>query len=548
MIRVTVRGRGGFAVMTVVVCLVVSACASHPVVDPGPRKQSSVPAAHSALAEATWIVEAEPTTLDPIYDYGYYDNTIIANMCEPLVRMNADLSTTDWLATSKKLDDTTWVYDLKPGVTFWDASPVRPEDVVYSLERNVGADTDSYFGSYFTRVKSVSKTGPSQVTVTLSKPDALWNSSTIVTAGAYIVSESFAKRVGKRFGSPGTGVMCTGPYKFSSWTSGDSVTMEKYEGYWNKAVDVRTQKVRFIFVTDSAAQANALTSGRAQGMYLRDQTILPQLERSGGHVYLGPGLTYFFVAPTLKPGPMGDPRIRQALSKALDRQAIVDKIFAGAGVPSRSLVGEDAWGPNPAVRAIYEAAFKNLPDEKVDLDAAKALVSEAGTPKQKIVLAYPTEGGSYQLKLASVVQDAGKRIGLNVSLMPLSPTVSAQLYQDPKGMAAAGIDMISLSFNVNNADPFGMYQIFDPQAGIVDNYSGFNDPAATKLLAQAAGTYDDVERARLTAAAEKIIMDRLPMIPILSSNAVVFMSKGVTGAPASFSQIWSAWAAELGAP
>lgn len=512
--------------------------------DPSSRT-SKVPPGRSEIDKVTWIVEAEPSTLDPIYDYGYYDNTIIANMCEPLVRMNSDLSTSDWLATSKMVDPLTWTYDLKPGITFWDGSPLTPADVVYSLGRNLGAHSDSYFASYFNRIRSITATGPSQVTVRLSKPDALWNTSTILTAGGYIVSKRFAEAAGKRFGGPGAGVMCTGPYRFQSWAPGDAITTKRYDGYWNDDLQARTKELRFIFLQDSAAQANALVSGSAQGMYIRDQTILPRLAGSG-ETYYGPGLTYFFVAPTLKPGPMNDLRIRQALSKAIDRKAIVKTIFAGAGAPLRTLVGEDAWGPNEAVRDVYSKAYDSYPDETVDLGGAKKLVEAAGSPQEKIVLAYPTEGGSYQLKLASVIQDAAKRIGLNVELKPLSPAIAAQLYQDPEGMAAADIDMISLSFNVNNADPFGMYQLFDPGAESVDNYSRFEDPEATRLLDKAAGTYDDLDRARLTVAAQKIIMAQLPMIPIMSINAVVHMGEGVTGAPASFSQIWSAWAADLG--
>lgn len=532
---------------TAALCLVLTACSGGDDRDEDPPGLSSaVPPAKTTLNEATWIVEAEPTTLDPIYNFGYYDNTIIANLCEPLVRMNADLSTSDWLATSNQIDPLTWTYDLKPGIKFWDGSPVTPEDVVFSFSRSLGSETDSYFGSYFSRVRTVEETGPSQVTVRLSEPDALWNTSTILTAGAYIISKRFAEAAGQQFGAPGTGVMCTGPYEFSEWKTGDSITMTQFVDYWNEDIEPKTETISFEFLTDSSAQANALVSGEAQGMYIRDQTILPQLARSGGKTYFGPGLTYFFIAPTLKEGPMGDIRIRKALSKVIDREAIVKTIFGGAGVPVKALVGDDAWGPDPEVRAIYQQAYDALPDPTADADGAKKLVEQAGSPSDEIVLAYPTEGGSYQLKLASVIQDFAKRIGLNVTLKALSPAVAAQLYQDPEGMAAADIDMISLSFNVNNADPFGMYQIYDPEAGAVDNYSGFTDPEAARLLHDAAGTYDDVERARMTVAAQEIIVAQLPMIPIMSINAVLYLGEGVTGAPASFSQIWSAWATDLG--
>ncbi|KAA0084559.1 ABC transporter substrate-binding protein [Mycolicibacterium sp. P9-64] len=543
-LRARPQVRTAAAMTAMLVCL--SGCGGSTGSTDAALRPSEVPKATTTLPAATWIVEAEPSTLDPIFDFGYYDNTIIANMCEPLVRLNGDLSTSDWLAKSTMVNPTTWTYDLKPGITFWDGSPLTPEDVVYSLGRNLDEGVGSYFSSYYGRVKDVKQTGPSQVTVILKEPDALWNTSTILTSGSYIVSKKFAEAAGKNFGAPGTGVMCTGPYKFGRWTSGDSITMEKNSNYWNHEVDVKTDKFKFVFLTDSAAQANALATGQAQGMYVRDQTIIPRLQNTGGKLYYGPGLTYYFIAPTLKKGPMSNVKIRQALSKVVDRAGIVKSIFSSAGTPLRTLVGEDAWGPNEDVRKVFQTAYDSYPDETVDVEGAKQLVKEAGSPTEKVVVAYPTEGGAYQLKLASVIQDAARSIGLNVELKPLSPAVAAQLYQDPDAMAAADIDMISLSFNVNNADPFGMYQLFDPAAKGVDNYSRWEDPDATRYLAEAAGTYDPVERAKLTVAAEKIIMNALPFIPVMSVNAVLYMGPGVTGAPASFSQIWSAWAADVG--
>lgn len=546
--NVHARARGVTSSLVLALCLLLTGCSGGSPTDKkvDPTSTDTVPAAKTDLAQATWVLEGEPASLDPIYDYAYFDNTVIANMCEPLVRLNADLTTENWLATAKMVDPTTWTYDLRPGVTFWDGSPVTPADVVYSLKRNMDPNLGSYFSSTFYRVKDVTQSGPMQVTVKLTKPDAQWNDTTMVQAGNYIVSKKFAEVAGKKFGSAGTGVMCTGPYKFDRWAPGDSITMSKNTNYWNHDFAPKTAQIKFVFLEDSSAQANALTSDQAQGMYVRDPGIISRLKDSGGHVYYGPGLTYQFVIPTAKQGPLSNVKIRQALSMALDRKAIADKIFDGAAVPIKTLAGPDSWGPDPKVSAVYKAAYASYASTKPDVAAARKLVDAAGSPTDRLVLAYPTQGGDYQLKLATVIQATAKEIGLNMVLKPLSPSVAASLYQDPDAMVKAGIDLVSVFFNLNSADPFGMYQIFDPAANNVYNYSHFESPTATQYLEAASTEYDAVKRAENTVKAQKIIMGGFPMIPLVSNYAVLYLGRSVTGPPASFSQIFSAWAPELG--
>lgn len=536
------------AALCAIAAIVAAGCSSGNSSDRDETPTNDVPPAKTAVDKVVWALEAEPSSLDPIFTYNYYDNTILANLCEPLVRMNADLTTSDWLATSTMVDPLTWTYDLKPGITFWDGSAITPEDVVFSLKRNMDPELGSYFGSYFSRIKDVVETGPNQVTVKLTQPDALWNSSTIVTSGAFIISKRFAEAAGSDFGSAGKGIMCSGPFQFDSWTPGDSITMTAFDDYWNADVKPKVSTFIFRFLTESTAQANALTAGEADGMYVRDRGILPRLERSDGKVYVGDSLTYQFLIPSSRKGPLEDITVRKALSTALDRQAIADKVFDGAAEPLKTLVNEDAWGSDPDVIRVYQEAYDTYPSTEPDIEAAKKLVQQAGNPKDPIVLAYPTAGGDFQLKLATVVQDAGKKIGLTIELKPLSPSTAALLYQDPDAIARAGIDLFSVAYNVNNADPFGMYQTFDPGAGSVYNYSHFEDDTATKSLEEAAGTYDDVRRAELTVAAEKKVMASLPIIPIVSTGTVLYMDNSITGAPASFSQIWYPWAADVGGP
>ncbi|MBN9613242.1 MAG: ABC transporter substrate-binding protein, partial [Actinobacteria bacterium] len=120
----------------------------------------------------TWNLPYEPLSLDPMLTFNYAENTVDANLCDSLLRMNPDLTTGPGLAEKVDTpDDTTLVYTIRDGVKFWDGTPLTPADVVYSIDRQSGANNaDSYYSEYFTSVKSVQQTGAHEVTVHLSKP------------------------------------------------------------------------------------------------------------------------------------------------------------------------------------------------------------------------------------------------------------------------------------------------------------------------------------------------------------------------------------------
>ena len=86
--------------------------------------------------EVKWNLPYEPMSLDPMFGFNYAENTVTANLCESLVRMKPDLSTEPGLATDvAQPDDTTLVYTIRDGVTFWNGNPLTAEDVAWSLYR-----------------------------------------------------------------------------------------------------------------------------------------------------------------------------------------------------------------------------------------------------------------------------------------------------------------------------------------------------------------------------------------------------------------------------
>ena len=104
----------------------------------------------------------------------------------------------------------------------------------------------SYWASVYRNVKSIEKTGPMEVTVTLTQPDSMFNQYMAVTPGT-IESKAFLEKAGADYGNPSTGVDCTGPFEFDTWKSGQSITLKRYDDYWDPRCKAKAAQVKFVF-------------------------------------------------------------------------------------------------------------------------------------------------------------------------------------------------------------------------------------------------------------------------------------------------------------
>ena len=166
------------------------------------------------LDKVTWNLPYEPSSIDPAKTFNYAENTATANLVENLLRLRPDFTIEPGLAESfTNPSPTTWVYKIREGVTFWDGKPMTADDVVYSLQRNMDPDVGSFFAYYYANVEKIEKTGEYEVTVTLKKPDVLFNEAMATPAGA-VLEKAYCEAKGVDFGTPKGGVMGTGPFKF----------------------------------------------------------------------------------------------------------------------------------------------------------------------------------------------------------------------------------------------------------------------------------------------------------------------------------------------
>ena len=500
------------------------------------------PTAKGEIDRVTWnSTYGELASLDPIKAANYPENTVIANLCENLFQMQPDFSVTPNLAESFEVspDSKSYVFQIRDDVTFWDGTPMTADDVVFSLNRHLDPAEGSYLASSFADVTSIEKTGDWEVTLKLSRPSTILDAELASNLGA-VVQQKQRKAAGDNYGNPEAGVMCTGPFQAGEWKQGQSITLERYDGYWNTGKRAKAKEVEIGFVVDPTAIATGLSTGEIQGSYDVPLSALGQLSSAAtGSLYYGQGMQIMAIISTGN-GAFGDPAVRRALTRATDRQAIADTVYEGTGSPSRSIVPQSPWNRYPEVAELRD---EKLPDLSYDLEAARAELKAAEVDlSQPIKIAYPSER-SFYADILNEMANGAKELGLTLEPTGVPSAQFGAFFSDPE--ARKGYDGFVTTNYMNSPSPLVHLEEV-AYSGSQLNYSGLSDPEVDAAIDAAYAESDPQRRAELTVEAEALIMQQQPWVPISDLAVRLSMDKSVTGAPASFVYQYYPWAADLG--
>lgn len=526
--------------------LLVSACgrsigtsASTGDVSPTKGLVTTTAAGVKPVSSVTWAVYRPVDSLDPIFAFDYPENTAISLMCESLLLQAPDGAIGPGLATVTNPAPTRLVFTLRPGVTFWNGDPVTTADVIYSLHRQLDPAYGGFYGQVFDRVSAIAATGPRQVTISLKQPD-YWLEGELASMAGIIISKSYALKEGKNYGTPAGGIMCTGPYEFRSWTAGAGVTAVVNPHYWNPAVRPLVKQIVIKGVPDAASFTSGMLTGAIQGSYYFGLSNLSQLEHSSAlTVYQGPGQATdaFIVSATT--GPLASVKVRQALSLALDRQAVISNVYDGAALMPRWLANPGTFGYG---QSVFTRAYDSSPVLSQNLAQARKLTREAGAVGQTITIGTSSQLANIAAETGAY-QQAAQAIGLKAVLKSVSAADYINFFTDPQ--ARKGIDgFITVNYG-DYADPAALLATV-VLPGASQNYDKFDNPQLTALLEQARSTANPDSRAALVARAEELAARLLPWIPDVQPTNVLMLSKNLTGAVASFSYMFAPWADSLG--
>ena len=403
------------------------------------------------IGNINFAIGGDIVKFDPAFAYDYQTTPVVSQACEGLLRFTPKGRLLPNLASSwKQVNATTFVYNIRKNVKFQDGSPLTAEDVRFSLNRYKDPKVGAYAGSYYTRVKSIDVTGPSQVTIRLTGPYSQWQYVPAMTAAAAIVSKAFVEAHPKDLGQPGVGIVCTGPFKFASWQRGQSVVLKRFDGYWNKNRIPKVAQVTFKVVEDESTLIAGLNTGAIDGtVYALDGRMAKGI--SGPvRIWRSPSSLVAGLLFNTQRKPWSDARVRRAFAMALDIPGIIKAAYNGYGRATKS--------PAPPImftyaKQQYEKAYRALPAYKHDVAAAKALIKAAGADGAQgtLMISTPTD------KLVGViVQQTAAQIGIKLTLQTVPFAKKTAIEYSP---GARKYDLDLFSALGDTSDPIGFLYI-----------------------------------------------------------------------------------------
>jgi peptide/nickel transport system substrate-binding protein len=357
---------------------------------------------------------AATDTLDPAKQSNQTDYSRGMMLYNGLTVLDGSLTPQPALAESFTTQDAkTWVFTLRKGVTFHDGKALAPADVVYSLMRHKDPATASKAKALADQIDSVKATGPNQVTIALSAP----NADLPVILGTFhfhIVKE------GTTDFNVGIG---TGPYKLKEFKPGVRSLVVRNEAYW-KPGKPYLDEIEFVGIGDESARVNALLSG---GMDLVG-SVNP---RSVARVQGTPGFAIFTtqsgqysdLVMRKDVGPGANPDFVLAMKSLFDREQMKKTVAL-----DHAVIGNDQ--PIDPTNRFY---FAGLPQRKLDLDKAKFHLKKSGISGTVPVVASPA--ALYSVEIALMLQQAAQGIGLNLDVkrMPADGYWSNHWLNSPVG-------------------------------------------------------------------------------------------------------------------
>jgi peptide/nickel transport system substrate-binding protein len=490
----------------------------------------TLPAAAQAQDLLRIGVEAGPTSLDPHYASLITNIAFARHVFQPLVQQDARQELRPAIASKwRVVDDLTWEFTIDPQARFHDGAPVTAEDVAFTIQRASNVpNSPSSFG-YATRVvTAVEDGGNGVVRIRTRVPTPLLANN---LALVMIVSKKHGEAATTQDYNAGRAMIGTGPFRHVSWQPGSPFIAERNPDFHGPAPAFARVELRPIAA--AASRVAALNAGDADMIeivppeqferFKADQRFTTSESPSNRLIFLtldsDREQSPFVRAKDGSPiaNPMRDARVRRALSLAINRQALAERILRGQALPSGDL------GP-PG----YFGTSSDLAAERLDLDAARKLMAEAGFPQGFAVQANgPNDRFVNDEQVVQAIAQMWTRLG-----------VAATVDTKPRGVWLSEAAQLKYSVNLAGFSPnpevLGMLETqahsWDTSLGLgTANRGRFSNPAIDRLIQQARQTMNNEERARLTReATRQAIREETALIPLYFQVNTWAMRRGFT--------------------
>ncbi|MGO4180066.1 nickel ABC transporter substrate-binding protein [Paenibacillus sp. TAF43_2] len=463
-----------------------------------------------AIKQITVIRNFKTASLDPHNSW----ETLRAGIVETLVRMDEKLELKAWLATKwEAIDDVTWLFTIREGVTFQDGTPLDAAAVKASFERGIAA-SQVLAGSL--KIEAMEADG-NELKIITSEPHPSLPSE-LVNPYASVISVAAEEGLGtEAFNLAPVG---TGPFQVVKFTPNIEVELKRYDGYWDGKAKVNS--VVYKFNEDSNVRALALQSNEADIVYSVPAETVSSIEKDNNlHVESIAGLRVHFLLYNQQKPLMQNIKVRKAIDLLLNRESVARDIMLGNGTPANGPFNSSLpFGSKEAVReADSAAAQKLLMEAGFTLNRAGKMESDG----KELNLELATYSARPELSLiAQLLQSDAAKIGINIHI---STVENADTYiRENKQW-----DIVTYS---NLSAPRGDGGYFLNAAlmpGGSLNGTHYENSSIIEAVNKLNATNDLASRAHFTQEAVKVVMDEVIHSYIVYPNLIVGVNNRVTG-------------------
>ena len=454
----------------------------------------------------TWAQGADVTSLDPHQGKETPAVQVNTQIFDTLVTVDPETNEfVPQIAESwEQTDDQTYVFKIREGIKFHDGSDLTAEDVKFSLDRARNSAAVSYIVNF---IEEVTVDDDHTVTVKTTAPYAPTLRNLAIPFAA-IVPKAVVEADENAFIQNPVG---SGPYKFVEWNHGDHVTLKAFDDYY--AGKPETENLIMKVIPETSQRTIALETGEVDLAYDLAVNDIPKVNSDDKlTVYEIPSLTCWYVSMNMNKKPFDNPKVREAMSMAIDRQTIIDTINAGSGQTADAIIA-------PAVFGYYSTGVKEYNPTK-----AKELLAEAGYPNGFSTTLWVNDNQS-RIEMCQAMQAMLLEVGVqcNLEVLEFGSFISRT--------TAGDHDLAYFGWTTSSGDADYSYYSLEhsTQQGAAGNRSFLADPDVDKLIEEARSNTNEEERKELYKELAIKLDEINNNIPVYYSSINVGANKKVEG-------------------
>ena len=487
-------------------------------------------ASGTAVSEELIIgTQVEPTSIDPHYHNTQPNVQIGRQVFDHLIKRDHKQRLRPGLAVSwKAVNDTTWEFKLRKGVKFHDGSPFTADDVVFTIARvEAGVPNSPSSFATFTSGKTVVRVDDSTLRVTTKNPYPLMPNDLATFA---ILSKKHGEGATTEDYNSGKATVGTGPYTFKEWRSADRVVLEGNTEYWGGKP--KWDKVVYKPVKAGPSRIAALLTGDVDMIDKVPTTDIAALRKhpkvtvnqvsSNRVIFFSPDSNRH-ISPHVKnndgtpafPNPLRKWEVRKAISMAINRKAIIDRVMEGTAIPASQLLPEGFFGFNPDLKV-----------EPYDPEGAKKLLAKVGFPDGfRLTVHSPNDRYVNDAKVTEAIAQMLTRVGIKCEVVTLSKSVyfsrgtkleySFAMFSNGSDTGESSAPLRSIVHT--RTESFGR-----------SNRGRYSNVIFDAKLEEALVTVDDAKRERLLQEAMGVVINDYGEIPTHYQVNTWALRKGLT--------------------